>query len=306
MINFDENMPAIGVHRAVSFDRYVRWSALSNSQITKLLRSPAHLRASYDELEDDRKVLQIGRSVHTSILEPSTFDDLFTVADQCMALTKKDNARCSNMGIVEHPILGWLCGVHVKGAPAAECTRTVLSPTDYQLCIRMRDAVLADPNANNLLVGDGETELSLVWDDADSGVRCRGRLDRYRSEFAGGAIVDIKKTRDASPRAFARAIYEYGYHRQGAMYLDGARANGLPAKHFVLIAVESAPPFPVVCYRLTDEAISLGRQQLGIAMHRFRECVERDEWPGYTTDIIDVDVPEWASRQVYSELLEVA
>lgn len=301
MIDFAANMPPVGVHRTTPFPVYSAWSAVSNSQLTKFHRSPAHLRAALESPRPDTKALLVGRSVHTSVLEPDAFEASFTVADRCAAL-KKDGERCSNTGIVENAALGWLCGVHVKGAPGSDTPRHVLSPTDFDVCRNVRDAVLRHPSARRLLVGDGDAELSIVWDDRESGVRCRGRIDRYRPLLAGGTIIDVKTSRDASPRAFAKAIYEHGYHRQGAMYIDGARAAGLDAAHFVLVAVEKEAPFAVACYRLLDDALDLGRVQLRSALARFRECVEADEWPAYGDDILNIGVPEWAARQAYADL----
>ena len=76
------------------------------------------------------------------------------------------------------------------------------------------------------------------------------------ADFAGGCILDFKTTLDARPSEFERSIFKYGYHRQGAMYLEAAAAHGIPAKHYVIIASEKVPPYGTCIYRLTEGAIS--------------------------------------------------
>lgn len=311
----DRIVPVVGVHPDVPEHVYHgQWDAVSNSMLTRLFRTPAHLRAYLDQPQEDTTVLMVGRAAHASILQPHAFEGSFTIAAQCTAFKKSDGKPCTNSGVLEHPELGWLCGVHLKGVPGFDApTRTVLSSDDHAVCLGVRDAVYAHPRANTLLTSGGQAELSLVWDDAHTGVRCRSRLDFHAPLIAGGdepTIVDVKTTRDASPRAFSKAISEHGYHRQAAMYLDGCAAVGLAAKHFVFIAVEKEPPFAVGVYRLMDDAIEFGRAQLRYLLARYLQCRETDEWPGYSDNIEDITLPSWAWKiddtNLNAQLTEVA
>ena len=81
---------------------------------------------------------------------------------------------------------------------------------------------------------------------------------------------------------------------------------GLPVKHYTIAAIETAPPYGVVLYRLDDEAIRLGEVQVDFALGLYRRCKESGEWPGYTTDVVEIGLPKWADKAIERDLEEVA
>lgn len=299
------NVPDPGVYPSMPAAVYHGLDAASNSRLSRLLRSPAHLKAYLAEPQKDTAALRIGRAVHSAILEPDDFDASFTTAGRCEAL-KKDGDRCSNGGTAFHSNLGWLCGIHTKGVPADfDQRRIVLSPADHVVCLGIRDSVFKHPAARIILAQLSEAELSVVWRDPETDVLCRARWDGYAPEVAGGLIVDVKSAKDARGREFARSSFEHGYHRQGAHYLNGAVVHELPVQHYVNIAVEKEPPYAVAVYRHTEDMIAAGRFQLRSLLASYAECLERDEWPAYSDDIQDISLPEWAAKQLERDM-EVA
>jgi hypothetical protein len=293
-----DDLPLPGVYPGVPMLRYHRWPCASNSRLSKIRQSPAHLKA-YLEQPTDSATFALGRATHAAILEPDVFSASYVLPERCTAI-KKDKARCDNSGIV-YAGGEWFCGVHGKGIASVANNVTVLPPADYRAALSMRDAVFAHPKAARLLSGKGEAELSALWQDETTGVMCKARLDRYSPIIAGGAIVDIKTTRNASPTAFERAIYEHGYHRQAAFYLQAAKATGLNAEHFVIVAVEKEPPFAVALYRVSEAAITAGEEQLKPLLALYGQCVASDTWPGYSENIEDIALPSYAWSQIEQE-----
>jgi hypothetical protein len=247
----------------------------------------------------DTAALSLGRAIHSAVLEPDDFAKRYLLAERCEAMKKTDGKRCSNMGIVYDGAQGWFCGVHGSTAQA-DPTVTILTPDDYARTIKVRDSVFAH-RASKLLPQTGQRELSLAWTDETTGTLCKARFDGFSPAIAGGVVVDIKSTRDASPLAFERSIFSYGYHRQGALYLEGAKALGFAAEHFAIIAVEKEPPFAVAIYRLTEGALDAGAEQIRPLLARYAECIERDEWPGYSQDVQDIALPNYAWAQIDDE-----
>lgn len=285
-------------------DVYHAMNAASNSRLSKILRSPAHLKAYLDAPRQDTIAQKIGRAVHIAILEPDSFASTFTVAEQCSATKKGDGLRCTFPGVAFHAGLGWLCGIHVKGAPGAiDDSRIVLSPTDYATCLAVRDSVRRHPAARALLEALTAIELSVFWVDAETGVPCKARFDGF-APFAGGTIIDIKSCVDASRREFERTIFTRGYHRQGAFYLDGGTAAALHAAHFVNIAVEKEPPYAVAVYRPLESAIDAGREQLRPALRLYAECERTQLWPAYSDDVQDIALPDWSWKQIDQQIME--
>lgn len=292
-----------GVYRSLSYEAYHAIDAASNSRLSKLRRSAAHLAAYMQEPQKDTAATLIGRATHSAVLEPDTFDARYTVAGQCTA-KKGDGERCKNPGIHNHVLREWLCGVHAKGLGAEEflTSRTVLAADDFATCRAVRDAMHAHPGASSLLTAkDVETELTFVWRDEVSGVLCKARADLYAP---GIAIGDVKTTDDASKRAFSRSIYKYRYDFQGAFYLRGAKAVGLDAKHYALLAGEKPAPHAVGAYRLLDEVIAAAGFEIDQLLARYAhiQTLPLAEWSAYSPEIIDIGLPAYAPSQIAEDL----
>lgn len=291
-----------GIFPAMTMGEYHALDAASNSRLCQLRRSPAHLKAYLSEPSRDTLALKIGRAVHTAILEPDHFNQNFVIPTQCEGVTAKKE-QCRNPGVLYRAETGWLCGIHGKGLASDE-SRIALSPDAYATCIRARDAIHKHPTAAKLIAGMTDVELSVVWDDAETGVRCKARFDGYVPNVAGGCIIDIKTTTDASPREFERAIFSRGYDLQGAHYLAGADAVDIPAAHFVHIAVEKEVAVAAV-YRLKDEVVTAGYARLQQLLKVYKHCLTTGEYPGYSDEIVDIGIPEWSWRQIDQEMIGV-
>ncbi len=294
--------PTPGVHGGTSFEDYHRWDAMSNSRLSKLAGdgTPAHLKAYLETGGRTTEALILGRAIHVSILEPDTFDARYVVAEQCTAMTK-EKARCSKMGSSLHSAQGWLCGTHLKMAPMSLVTdKEVIAPDDRAVCLGMRDAVWKHPAASALLRGISplNAEVSLAWIDPDTGAMAKARPDYVTEAIAGGALVDLKSALSAGRTKFAKSIFDNGYHRQSALYLDGAAACGVDVQHFVHIAVEKEYPYAVAVYRMRDEHVMYGRRELFPLKHRYADCVATDQWPAYGDEVEDIELPAWAVAQM--------
>lgn len=279
--------PTPGVYPGTPMDEYHRWDAASNSRLSKLRRSPAHLKAYMEEPPPMTDALRIGRATHAAILEPDDFARLYVCGPEGDRRTKAVKEQWD--ALEDQYGVGY-----------------VLKPFDYNVCLRVRDAVHVHTKATGMISGPGQVELSMLWEDDNTGLLCKARWDRYSPEIAGGAIVDIKTTRDASSREFERSLFSLGYHRQGAFYLMGGEARKLPARHFVILAVEKAPPYAVAVYRLTEGALSAGEEQIRPLLVKYAECKARGEWPGYPDEVQDIAIPAWAWGVVDDESREVA
>jgi hypothetical protein len=286
-----------GVHPGVAADVYRGWDAVSNSALTHLLRSPAHLREALDHPRPSSEEQVLGTAAHTLVLEPEAFSSLYTAADQCRETTGK-GARCSRLGAVRRDG-DWYCSQHDPDKGALSDPVQVLAPDQWERAHRIRDAVLAHESASYLVGLAGDVEVSLLWDDADSGVRCKGRPDKLARSI--DAVVDLKTTQDAGRESFVRSIYNFGYFRQAAMYLGGLQACELAFRHFVIIAAEKTPPYGVAVYRLNDDVVEAGRAQLRALLATYRYCQERGEWPCYPGEIQNISLPRWAWGQIESE-----
>jgi hypothetical protein len=163
-----------------------------------------------------------------------------------------------------------------------ETDQTVLTAADWELCLRLRDAIWNHPTCQDLL-SEGTAESSAWWLDPETQLLCKCRPDWSRT----GLLLDFKTARDASPAGFARAVERYRYHVQAVYALDGWQAaGGDPLQHFLLVAMEKTPPFAVALYELPATALATGRALYRRDLATVSDCLRQQHWPGYPTAIV--------------------
>lgn len=261
-----------GLYPNVRAHQYHSWQAASQS-VLKIIRdqSPAHAYQQMTNPAPSTPAKRMGTAIHTAVLQPDVFDQEYIVAPDLDRRTKTGREE-------------WALLVNAWGED------NILKPEEMQEIQAIRDAVLSHPTAGPLLRGD--VELSALWADDETGVLCKGRFDVANKRV--GALVDLKTTRDASKRAFSRAIWHYGYHIQAAHYLAGAQAHGIDAEFFVIVAVEKTPPYAVAVYNLRGDVIKAGHDELRPLIDMYAQCMESGHWPGYPTEAVEIDLPRYA------------
>jgi exodeoxyribonuclease VIII len=159
----------------------------------------------------------------------------------------------------------------------------------------------AHPAAFKLLSQEGMTEVTLIWDDPITGLRCKARLDF----FSEGIIADLKKTDDV--QKFRNAIVSYNYDIQAAWYLTGAKACDLQAEKFVFIAMEAKAPYKVASGTLSEKWVEYGLKESQRLLGLAKECKERNTFPAFEIPqhitsldqltprdlMIEWDMPSW-------------
>lgn len=189
--------------------------------------------------------------------------------------------------------------------------RTILTSEQFEQLHAMRDAVMAHPAARALLTNvKGVAESSVYWNDPETGELCRCRPDFWRND---GVIVDVKTTEDASPEGFAKSIFNWRYHVQGAFYTDGvnlaieqSKSDEHKVRAFVFLAVEKKAPYAVGVYRLDDASRELGRIEYRRDLNKFAGCQKSGVWPGYGEAIQSISVPSWAFTKNAASINEAA
>lgn len=263
--------------------------AISKSGLDEVNRSPLHYWTRYlDPNREPRKetpALAFGTAVHCAILEPDRFVTDYIKAPKFDRRTNAGKAAAAEF-------------------EAANAGRLWLDGTDYDACLRVRDAMRDHPAVAHLLRG-GKRERSLFWtdelltndvaDDPLPAVQCKARPDWLADDYS--IIADVKTTDDARSAAFSRSIWNYRYHVQAALYLDGVRAvtAELP-RLFVFIVVEKEPPYACAVYYADEGMIEQGRREYRRNLETYRICKARNEWTAYPEDLLPIGLPAYARR----------
>lgn len=177
---------------------------------------------------------------------------------------------------------------------------TPLLKHEYRKVLDMSGALLAHPFAAKLFQPDtGWAEQTLVWRDRPTGVMCRAKLDFLPHHGRTPYLVpDYKSALSVEPEHLRRAVHTFGYYVQAPWYLAGIRALGLSDRPaFLFVAQEKEPPYLVTVFQLTDAAMAAGERRCDEALAVYARCTATGQWPGYATDIEQIDLPAWAIRE---------
>lgn len=258
-----------GMHTDVSWADYLRHGALSQSDLCELARSPAHLRHRRTAPDEPSDEMVVGKAIHCAVLEPERFQRVYAIGNTSDRRTK-----------------AW------KAFEEAHPDQVCLTENQGRSALGIASSVRGRPYIRTLLeYPKALREVSMAWQLQD-GTLCKGRCDLVIPELH--VIVDLKSTRDASLFSFARSIAEYRLHVQAAWYSWGyALLNGGAAPSYYLIAYEREPPYGSAVYKLTADAIAMGRSEIDFLLQLHQACVAADAWPDRSEVPVDVGLPTW-------------
>lgn len=270
-----------GIYTDLSMSTYLALPYVSAGALRALMRSPAHGRAYVEQPDtpaaDDSIATIIGTALHTALIEPDSFPHLY----------------------VRGPSGNWSHKApkdEVAAMRAAYPGALVLKPGKYDAVLQARDALLGNPAVASIMAATTAREVSIVWDDPVTLVRCKARPDMLAW---GDVVVDLKTTIDASAAGFARAIANFGYDTKAAFYCDGLmEIMSSRYESFAFIAAEVYEPYASAVYQLDPASIESARKQIQRLLRIWAECQANDDWPGFPEEIRFIATPEWRISQL--------
>lgn len=297
----------LGIYGNLSNDDYHGdKDSISRSGLMQFKKSPASYYHAYINPDRPAKTqtpdMQFGSAFHTYVLEPHLFDKQYFVNDVELPrvddkpLKKNLQAQYGKDKGSELYEKAKALEVIQKAARDkaiadldAKAEGKVLFTVDQMDKLRgMKQSVLSHPQGRQLIQG-GKIEHSIFWECPHTGVKCKTRPDIWHENMT----VDLKTTKDASPRAFQSSIATFGYHVQSAFNREGIyHSGGADIKTHVFLVVEKDWPYAVGVYILDIEALEHGLVVMKNNLRDFARCKEHNDWPGYATETIGL--PAWA------------
>ena len=315
MSDFDPLNPKPGCYRGIPADVYHSAVAASSSILKAIhCESPAHARFLIEEPDGKTsRAMEFGDSCHAALLEPRRFDVEYVVAEQCAAFTSKGNEQCSRTGVRVIEVESgprWFCEQHAKVLRSLrEVTpANVVTARERDRLAAIRTAVWQDPAARELMSRATAVELTLIWEDPATGVRCKARPDLLIEREGAPILADLKTTASAKPERFAAQAAKLGYDLQVAHYLNGLRHCGFGENGSAwVIAVESDAPHVISVFEADDyNFVQPGRDHAAAAIQTYFECMTTGVWPGYAQpgQPLTLVLPDWILRKLAQEQFE--
>lgn len=232
--------------------------------------------------EKDKPHFNVGKAAHDLLLLSDRWPECYHV------LPADFNARATREQAE------W----HCERSEAVDAGKVILKHEEAVTVKAMAASLQANEFATAALL-NGESEVTIVWQDKETGVWLRARPDFLPVKRR--IIPDLKTAADGAPKAFGRAIANFGYHQSAALYSDGIKAVfGRYPTNWVHVVLEKEPPHVVSLYELPGEDIERGRWLNRKAIRIFAECLSADKWPGYADEPVQVGLPSW-DRKVLDE-----
>lgn len=270
-----DDCPPVGIYEDVPFEDYCKWDAVNQSRLKLLERSPEHYReAGSGEVS---KALLFGELCHVAVLEPDELHKRFAV----MPAYELDPRNVTKQGKQSK---SKVCEFYKESkaafeADAAEKGQTVVEQSVFDQAEATAIAVRRNELAVQFL--NGQREVSIIWNDTATGIRCKARIDNVSAD----GLTDLKTCPDPNPHEFERSIWKYGYHRQAAWYVDGWESLTGVALPFRIVAVGKDAPLQCCAAVVDSLSVNIGRAENKEALAYLLECRQTQNWPGYENPV---------------------
>lgn len=269
-----------GIYENLPFTDYLDIDAISNTALGNMALSPRHYFCAV-ELERS-KPLVLGSLVHCGRFEPMAVAERYAV----MPDYHLDENNITGTGEKSTSKTTRYYKQQAAAFQAACRDREVVSAEWYDEAKSIVASLYADEASRNALAAD-DYELTLVWEDIETGLLCKARLDAVKR---GTHLADLKTTAELA--TFAKSFHRYGYYRQAAHYQEGWAVLTGEILPFWITAVEKSKPFCVATAQVGEEAIEFGRDERVKLLRQIVECERTNSWPGPPAPEFWT-VPEW-------------
>lgn len=263
-----------GIYSNIDIEEYHCEEGISSSGISLILDCPKRYWHEYRSGRPKEPSLKfdIGRALHMLVLEQDKFLQNFYFMEEDLDLrTKAGKESYAEYERIAHG-------------------RTLIRAKDAEDIRGMGNSLVNHELSSKFK--EGKVEQSIYWDGGIYGTRLRTRPDFYNDDI----IIDLKTTE--SIKSFEKSIFQYGYHRQAAMQIDGLEACDGKRRMFGLFVVEKKAPYLTACFTLDEAVIQKGREEYLDAASTYHECLKYDNWPGYDEKFTLVKLPKWLDKEI--------
>lgn len=250
--------------------------ALSCSMMKPLLISPAHFQASLATYGTSSPAKDFGSALHVLLLQPH-------LAGQELAVFSGTASTRSN---------------EFKEFVASHPEKLTLDEPTFALAGRVVTKIKETPYKGRQIgrfIEESIPEATIYFTEPTTGLRMRVRLDAYHPDIS----FDLKSTRHAIMRAFARDAVDFHYDFQAFMYsLARAMYEGrTEPQPFVFIATENTAPHSVSTFTAGPAFMENGLRKFQACAAAFKACTAAGLWPDLGRDDV-IDLEPW---QQYSD-----
>lgn len=257
-------------------------SAIGSSMLMTFRKSPAlyHQRFVSNEIlpPEPTPDMVLGSALHCLTLEIGVFAERYATAIKVDGRTKEGKALKAEFA-------------------AKNAGKIILDSEDYAKTLDWNHALMTHPVAAKLLNSYGVNEVAFRWTDDETGLTLKARFDRLivPPVVAQPVVVDLKTAIDPSPAGFAKAVANFDYHLQAALYCEAAHLLTDEEPVFLFVCVGKDAPHDVWVHQLDSEFAALGARELRTTLRKLAVAYSMGDWRAEGQDeITTLSAPRWA------------
>ena len=271
-----EQAPEPGIYQDIPDSTYHAWQGAVSQSTLKVVRrlTPLHANDLLLNPSDQTGAQSVGDVLHWALLEPHKIDERVVCG---LGIDRRSNVNKAKHATFE----------------AENAGKMILKSGDYDAVFGAVEQIKKHQLAMELLEMD-LTELSAVWVDEETGVKCKGRFDKLGRWRQWNVIADLKSTAcDLSDSELEREIGKWGYDVQDAFYLDGASTLAAADRRFFNIFVSKSAPYDCRVIELDPTALFEGRWKYRSALKTWAKCLETGIYPGFPQRVDSLGLKPW-------------
>jgi exodeoxyribonuclease VIII len=275
-------------------EKYFADPAVSNSDLKKVARSPAHFKEYKQNPPEPTKAMAAGSAGHCAILEPEEFSNRYSILpDNAPAKPTDAMLKAFEKGSKQQQ----------SSLDRIQFWSTFQRQSEGKLIISNEDAakylhiggLIRNHPELSVFFESGLAERAIFAKDPVTGILCKCKPDYLTKVRDYKVMIEVKSTEDARPDAFTRTAYNFGYFQAAAWYTSLMDWAGLGAPDLYLIVVyERDPPHGIKIYEVPPEAMEFGERRYRQALDLYAYCKDMGEWPNYDTTVESLRLPNWA------------
>lgn len=266
-----------GFYHGMPFEVYAAVPALNGSKILEMRRSPMQYKHALDNPKPETEAMFLGTVTHRMVLEPEKVGEIAVWGTE-------PTQKVRNGGV-------W------NKFQADNEGKTILTAKEFMSAINMSTHALKNAPIRHYAYASGKTEVSIFWKHPITKRRFKARLDKILSEEH--CIFDLKTCRDCHSWKFGSQSYALGYHIKAALYSQGYEILTGHKPSFRIGAMESKAPHESAVYRVTEDVIKQGWDELDHLVGRITACEKSGKWPAEHEQETDLLLPAWSQ---YSDM----
>lgn len=248
---------------------------MSRSDLMEFNHCPHRWAMGYKQ--EKTSALSYGQMLDSFVLDNARFNDNFIIQPETYTNDKGEIKKWNNNS---NTCKAW-------NAKTLQSGKVIISEKDYSTCVDAQKVLIEDKIIKSVLqASDFQVMVLAEWHDKETGlvipIKCLIDIVPRKDSPYHMYLADLKSCRSAAPGLWARDVYNYGYHVQGAFYMDmHEAATGEVRNVFSHILQESYHPFEPGKRMLSEEFIELGRDKYVEAMKKYCHCLKSGEFGSY-------------------------